>query len=255
MNAITELSQRVAATGVAVASISNSNHLGRLAWYAEHVAANGNVLIATTTSEALVHPWGGRVAMLGTNPLAIGIPAEPHPFVLDMATGVVSMGLIHDRASRGQKLQEGWALDADGFPTVDAARAVTGAIAPFGGAKGYGLGLALEVLVAALTGSALGRHVHGTLDEESVCNKGDVFILLSGSNSAVPAISSYLAEIRAVAPLHASAPVQAPGDGSRARRERAYRDGIALPERLSMELLRLAAARHAKEGDVSQGSA
>jgi LDH2 family malate/lactate/ureidoglycolate dehydrogenase len=240
MNAIEQLKERLPRTGVAVAGISNSNHLGRLAWYAEQVAADGHVLIATTTSEALVHPWGGRVAMLGTNPLAIGVPSAPHPLVLDMATGIVSMGLVHDHAARGEPLQQGWALDAEGTPTVDADRAVNGAIAPFGGAKGYGLGLALEVLVTALTGSALGTDVHGTLDHERVCNKGDVFVLLSAESSAFPAIAGYLDQIRAVAPIHPSAPVRVPGDRSVVRRQDSQEHGIQLPERLSAELHDLA---------------
>ncbi len=100
MAALDALCERVRDTGVAVASIANNNHLGMLAWYAEKIAARGFTLIALSTSEALVHPWGGRRAMLGTNPIAIGVPALPRPFVLDMATSLVSMGQIHDFAHR-----------------------------------------------------------------------------------------------------------------------------------------------------------
>nr|WP_201762373.1 Ldh family oxidoreductase [Pseudarthrobacter psychrotolerans] len=124
--ALTEISQRAKKTGVALAAISNSNHLGMLAIYAEDVARKGQVLIALTTSEALVHPWGGRKALLGTNPVAIGVPAEPHPFVLDMATGLVSMGKVHDYAHRRQSLEPGWALDGHGDPTLDASAAKDG---------------------------------------------------------------------------------------------------------------------------------
>ena len=77
---------------------------------------------------------------------------SPHPMVLDMATGLVSMGKIHDHANRNAPIPLGWALDENGDPTTDAAAAKKGAIAPFGGPKGYALGLAFEVLVSSLAG-------------------------------------------------------------------------------------------------------
>src|ERR1700722_701684 len=170
ISALDALRARVRHSGIAIAAIRNSNHLGMLAWYGESVAQDGLILIAATTSEALVHPWGGKRALLSTNPLCIAVPATPEPLVLDMATSLVSMGRIHDHANRGEPIPEGWALDADGNPTTDAAAAKSGAIAPFGGAKGYALGLALELLVMSLAGSAIGTAVHGTLDSQSECN-------------------------------------------------------------------------------------
>src|SRR5699024_7432337 len=89
-HALDAVSDRARETGLAMATISNSNHIGMLSLYAERIAMAGQVLIGLTTSEALVHPWGGRDAMLGTNPITIGVPAEPEPFVFDMATGLVS---------------------------------------------------------------------------------------------------------------------------------------------------------------------
>ena len=77
-----------------------------------------------------MHPFGGRKAMIGTNPIAIGVPADPIPMVLDMATGLVSMGKIHDHANRGAPIPLGWALDENGDPTTDATAAKKGAIAP-----------------------------------------------------------------------------------------------------------------------------
>lgn len=221
--ALTEISQKAKKTGVALAAINNSNHLGMLAIYAEDVARKGQVLIALTTSEALVHPWGGRKALLGTNPVAIGVPAEPHPFVLDMATGVVSMGKVHDYANRGKALEPGWALDGQGDPTLDASAAKNGAIAPFGQAKGYALGLAFEVLVASLTGTSMGTDIRGTLDSTQVCNKGDVFIVVEPA--AQPgAVSAYLDLVRACEPSDPARPVLVPGD--RAQRIR-HASGIA----------------------------
>ncbi len=232
--------KRARQTGIAVVAIANNNHLGMLSWYVERVALGGQAAIALSTSEALVHPWGGRKAMLGTNPIAIGVPADPHPLVLDMATSIVSMGKIHDHAHRGEPIPAGWALDEAGESTTDAVAAKAGAIAPFGGAKGYALGLALEVLVTCLTGAALGTEVAGTLDAEHPCNKGDVFIVIDPISSALAGISAYLDAIRACPPGVAGRPVMVPGDGSRARRAERMATGIPVAEEVWKQIRVLA---------------
>jgi len=220
LEALDKVSKRARETGVAIAAIRNSDHLGMLAWYAERIAQEGQILVALTISEALVHPWGGSEAMLGTNPIAIGIPAEPEPFVLDMATSLISMGKIHDYANRGTPIPSGWAVDMDGQPTTDAQSAKRGAIAPFGGAKGYGLGLSFELLVVALTGSAIGREVVGTLDSKFPCNKGDIFIVLEPATGAKQIIGSFIDSLRASRPTDHRNPVRVPSD--RARQTRAH---------------------------------
>lgn len=232
---------RARQTGIAVAAITNNNHLGMLGWYVERVARAGQTAIALTTSEALVHPWRGRTAMLGTNPIAIGVPATPHPFVLDMATSMVSMGKIHDHAHRGEPIPDDWALDAAGEPTTDPEAARHGAIAPFGGAKGYGLGLAVEVLVTALTGAALGSEVAGTLDADRPCNKGDVFIVVDPvSGAAAGGISAYLDALRACPPSRPGSPVMVPGDGSRLRRAERLAGGVPVADDVWSEICALA---------------
>lgn len=234
MAAIRALCDRVGETGVAVAAIRRANHLGILSPYVEHAADRGLVGLALTTSEALVHPWGGRTALVGTNPIAVAVPADPEPFVLDMATGAVSMGRILNHVHRGAPLEAGWAVDERGEPTLDPAAAAGGAISPFGGAKGYALGLAFELIVATLTATALGREVTGTLDADTECTKGDVLIVLDparfGAVGVGKAAGAYLAELRAAPPQPGHDGVAIPGDRARARRRRALGDGIEVPE-------------------------
>jgi LDH2 family malate/lactate/ureidoglycolate dehydrogenase len=234
--------------GIAIAAINNCNHLGALAYYAEQVAQQGLTIIGLTISEALVHPWGGRKAMIGTNPIAIGVPADPHPMVLDMATGLVSMGKIHDHANRGAPIPEGWALDDNGDPTTDAVAAKKGAISPFGGPKGYALGIAFEVLVASLALSGIGTHVKGTLDSVEVSNKGDLFIVIAPQHAAAAKaiVTAYLDDIRNAAPADPGHPVMAPGDRARLTREKSLKDGVTLDDGLWADLNRLAA--ESKEG-------
>jgi L-2-hydroxycarboxylate dehydrogenase (NAD+) len=241
MHALDAICPRAADDGIAIVAIHNSNHLGMLAWYVEHVARQGLVLIALTTSEALVHPWGGKKAMLGTNPIAIGVPGDPHPLILDMATSLVAMGKVHDHANRNVPIPEGWALDADGNPTTDAHAAKAGALAPFGGPKGYALGLAIELLVTALSGAEIGTRVRGTLDSTEVCNKGDVFIAIAPKNSQSVRhlIDGYLSEIRACDPADPGRPVAVPGDRARASRVTALTHGLSIDDGLWRDLMTL----------------
>ncbi len=240
--ALDAAASRADETGIAVAAIRNSNHVGMLGWYAERMAGKGFTIIALSTSEALVHPWGARRAMIGTNPIAIGIPTGGEPFMMDMATSVVSMGEIHDHAHRKVPLQPGWALDAEGRPTTDAEAAKAGSIAPFGQAKGYALGLAFELLVASLAGAALGRDIRGTLDDIEVCNKGDVFIVIKGQQRDLQA---YLADIRATEQADGSGGVLIPGERGRACRSDRLRNGVPVADEVWKKLHILAGAEAA----------
>ena len=256
VSALDALKERARRSGIAIGGIRNSNHIGMLAWYGDYVAREGLILIATTTSEALVHPWHGRRALIGTNPLCIAVPASPEPLVLDMATSLISMGKIHDHANRGEPIPEGWALDAQGRPTTDAQAAKAGAIAPFGGAKGYALGLALEVLVTSLAGSAIGTGVVGTLDSDRVCNKGDVFIVISPQQSAAVAatIHAYLDEIRASGVPDAGRLVTVPGDRSREARALSIAQGVDVDDALWRQILALLPASFPSDFKVSSHS-
>ena len=243
MAALDTIVPRAKEDGIAIAAIRNTNHLGALAYYAEHVASLGLTCISLTISEALVHPFGGRKAMIGTNPIAIGVPSTPHPMVLDMATGLVSMGKIHDHANRGAPIPLGWALDENGDPTTDASAAKKGAIAPFGGAKGYALGIAFEVLVASLAVSAIGTDVKGTLDSVNVSNKGDLFIVIAPphAEAAKALVTEYLDSIRAAAPADPEHPVLAPGDRAHKVRAQSEKRGVYLDDGLWADLQKLAA--------------
>lgn len=244
MATIGQLARIVAQHGVAVAAIRDANHIGMLSYYAEAAARMGLASIIMSTSEALVHPYGGTQAMLGTNPIAIGVPTDDEPFILDLATSTVSMGKIHHHALCGQAIPEGWAVDGQGRPTTDANAAKGGSIAPFGGAKGYGLGLAVELLVAALAGSAFAPEVRGTLDDSHEANKGDVAILIDPNAGGGDGgrLAAFLDRVRASRPLDPDQPVAVPGDGARSRRASALTAGIELPQEIYERLAALDAA-------------
>jgi len=235
--AIDQLSAKAEETGIAIAAITNSNHIGMLGWYTERLAEKGFTAIALSTSEALVHPWGARHAMIGTNPIAISVPTSGEPFTMDTATSVVSMGEIYDHAHRQAPIPGHWALDAEGNPTTDPEAAKNGALAPFGQAKGYALGLAFELLVSSLAGAALGRDVHGTLDDTEICNKGDIFIVIKGPCRD---LQGYLAEIRSMQPAAGFEEVMIPGERGRACRQKRLAEGVPLADEVWGKLQSLA---------------
>src|SRR5262249_23149849 len=143
-------------TGAAAVAIANCSHVGLVGYYVELAAREDMIGILFGKAEGWVHPYGGTEKLLGTNPLAIAIPTNGDPLLLDMATSATSAGKVYEAVAAGRKLAEGEAIDPSGAPTTDPAAALEGALSPVGGAKGYGLGLALELLGAVLTGVAPG---------------------------------------------------------------------------------------------------
>lgn len=237
--AIELISERARSTGVALAAISNSNHLGMLAPYVERIARAEQVGIALTTSEALVHSFGGSKKMIGTNPLAVAVPGGARPFVLDMATSRVSMGEILACRDLDKVIPLDWALDQEGKATSDASEAANGSINPFGGAKGYGLALAIELVVATLTSSALGLKIRGTLDPTEQCTKGDVFLAVDAASMGISDIrleaTTYLGEIRAERDGRGCS-VDVPGDRSSRLRQERLATGVPVAEQLWLRL-------------------
>jgi L-2-hydroxycarboxylate dehydrogenase (NAD+) len=216
---------------VGVAAIRRAGHIGILTPYLERLARAGFVSLVFTTSEALVHPAGGSVALVGTNPVGIGVPTSGDPLLIDLATAAMSAGEIIAHAERGEPLPPDRAVGPDGRPTTDPQLARAGAISPFGGAKGFALGLGIELLVAALTSTALGTDVRGTLDTVHPVTKGDVVLALplESTGSELAALEHYLTALRESPPAPGHDAVRLPGDRARAERARRIHDGIPYP--------------------------
>jgi L-2-hydroxycarboxylate dehydrogenase (NAD+) len=221
--------------GVSVLTVRNAAHIGMVGYYAERRANEGLVCIAFTTTEALVHPFGGAEALVGTNPIAVGIPGNPRPFLLDMATSVSAMGRIITFKHRGEKIPEGWAVDKDGTPTTDPDAALKGSLSPAGGPKGYGLGIMIGMLAGLLPAMPTGREVLGTLDTDYRCTVGDLFIMMDpksfpGADTLADGVTKYLDELRASRPGTGFRQVMVPGDPEYRLREERLVKGIPHPE-------------------------
>jgi LDH2 family malate/lactate/ureidoglycolate dehydrogenase len=170
--------------GCGMVSVRNSNHYG-IAGYYSLMAARANLLgISMTNSEAIGVPTFGRQAMLGTNPIALAMPAEPVIFSYDAATTVVPRGKLEVYNKNGRPLPEQWALDREGRPSTDADKVLNsiinkleGGISPLGGSgelhgghKGYGLGVIVEIFTAVLSGGLTSNHINLTPDLNGICH-------------------------------------------------------------------------------------
>lgn len=149
--------------GTCAMAICHSHTCTSLGYFTAQIANAGLIGIGFTNASAVVSPPGGNQAVLGTNPIAMSIPAESGgiAFQFDQSTSAVALGKITMAASAGEKIPLGWAVDGEGNPTDDPQAALAGSLVSTGGYKGYGFGLMAEVLAAAVTGSVNSLDVKG----------------------------------------------------------------------------------------------
>lgn len=151
--------QRAAQLGLTAVSVANSGHCGALGLYTVPGIEAGLITLAFSNGPAVMAPWGAATPLLSTSPLAAGIPTRPRPTIIDMATSAVARGKIASYAAREEELPPGWALDSGGHPTTDPRAALSGLLAPMGGAKGFALALLVEALAGGLAGPNLSAGV------------------------------------------------------------------------------------------------
>jgi (2R)-3-sulfolactate dehydrogenase (NADP+) len=153
--AVKESISRAKRSGVSFVGVTNSHHMGALAYHLAPIAQAGMVGMAFTISPSAINAWGGKRAFYGTNPVAAVFPRkDAEPIVVDLSLTEVTRGKIMVYAKEGKPIPLGWAVDKYGNPTTDAKSALTGSLNAIGGAKGAALALMVEVLCVALTGAA-----------------------------------------------------------------------------------------------------
>ena len=140
--------------GVAVVCANNAWFSGRLAYYVERAARQGFIAMHTTNTTARVAPYGGVDRLMGTNPFAIAFPSDDDPIIIDIGTSATTWGDVVLARTKGEPLAEGVAVNPAGQATRDPQEALDGAILPWGGARGSGLALAVQLL-GILAGSEL----------------------------------------------------------------------------------------------------
>ncbi len=235
-------------TGIAGVAVCNSNHFGTAAYYCRMACEEGMALIAATNSPPGIAPWGGRQAYFGTNPIAFGFPTrrEP-PVIVDLSSSVVARGKVILAAKQREPIPEGWAIDESGETTTDAQAALKGAMLPLGGAdggaKGYALALAVEMMAGVLSGAAFGPGV-GNLyrdGEEPPADVGHFFILLDlscwmGLEDYYSRIERFLEEIKASPRAAGAEEILYPGERRHGNYLRNLKEGIVLSPAVREEL-------------------
>lgn len=173
--------QKAKETGIAIVGVHDSNHFGVTGYYTDMAVMQDMIGIVVANTEPAVAPLGGKEPILGTNPIAIGIPSNKNYVSVDMATSASARGKLLEAVRKGQKIPENVALDVDGNPTIDPEAALKGSILPFGAHKGYALAFMIEILAGPLVRAASGKAVTGTANPEEMCTKGDLIIAIDPS--------------------------------------------------------------------------
>jgi LDH2 family malate/lactate/ureidoglycolate dehydrogenase len=249
MTMATELAvAKAESAGLAWVGTVRSNHAGAAGVYPAMVARRGLIGLYMAVANAnAMPPWGGDTRLLGTNPLAIGLPTgDGPPFLLDIATTAVSHGTIRVAAMAGEPMPEGWVVDGEGRPMTDPARAEEGFLVPIGGHKGSGLNIAIGLLAGVLNGAAFGRSVVDHLSDLSTpTNTGQSLLVLRPdlfmpAPQALASISRHLDELRRSGRAD-GAPLRLPGDRAAALEAENRRHGVPVPAPLRDRLVALAA--------------
>ncbi|MEA2990830.1 MAG: L-2-hydroxycarboxylate dehydrogenase [Alphaproteobacteria bacterium] len=228
-------------SGVGWVGVRRSNHSGAGSTYAAIPLAHDMVGIYSAVSASnFMAPWGGAEPLLGTNPIAIAIPAgREAPIVLDIATSVVSNGAIQTHAREGKPLPVGWVISReDGEPITDGKRLAEGMFVPVGTYKGSGLAIVLGLLGGPLNRAAFGRDVKDTTAEQTRETNTGHFIVALDVTRFLP-LDTFKAEIdRHVRDLSSSrklpgvSEIRIPGQGRVLRRADREKNGVPLSETL-----------------------
>lgn len=229
--------------GVGLVGVKNSNHFGTGAFYVKQAIEKDLILMVLSNASQTMPPTGGVKPFLGTNPLAVGVPAgKQSPFVLDMATSVVARGKIIVEAEKGNSIPEGWAIDKNGQSTTNPQAALEGSVLPLGGAKGYGISMFIDILAGVLTGAGFGKYVNNMYENwEEPQNVGHIFLAID-IKKFMPLehfkerMDQYISELKAEPKAVGVEEIFIPGEIEERRSEERKKSGIVLPVKVAQTL-------------------
>lgn len=170
-------------SGIYSVLCKNCNTYGPAFYYTKMAIDQHMIGITFCNSPSAMAPWGGYDKMLGTNPLAVGIPGlNKGPILFDMATSIVAKSKINEARKNGENIPEGWAIDLEGNSTTDPVAAINGMILPMAGAKGYGLAMVIDIIAGVLSGAAYLNHIERFYSKTNDCmNVGQYFMVINPS--------------------------------------------------------------------------
>ena len=224
-------------SGVALLAVRNSHHAGVLGFPVADLAEQGLVALGFANSPASLAPYGGKKVTFGTNPLAMACPRkDAPPLVIDLSMGLLARGKILQAAKKGELIPEGAAVDAQGNPTRDPAKAFDGALLPFGGPKGYALALMVEIMSAALTGASLAIEASSLFTPDGPAPRlGQSFLIM---DPAATAGANFVDRVEQLLTFITDQPgTRLPGDRRIGLSQQAHQsNSIELPDDLLAEL-------------------
>jgi LDH2 family malate/lactate/ureidoglycolate dehydrogenase len=245
LQAIDLAMERAAEHGLAAVGVKESTHLGALGYYTRRAADKGFISFAFQNGPTIVPPFGSITAMFSTNPFSYGVPAaEEDPIVYDVATTTVAGNKILLAKKRGDPtIPADWANDDQGRPTTDTQAASVFHMQWFGGHKGYGLAILVDLLAGVLVGSSFGRtevtasELHG----KDRISKGYLFIVLDparfmpGADFAA-SVDVLIRDIHSAEAADGVERVYVPGEIEQIRYHRSVSEGLNLSDGVFNEL-------------------
>lgn len=224
--------------GVGVCLAKNTTHWGRAHAYANRAAQAGFIGICTTNAIPTMALGGAKKAVIGNNPLAIGIPGanSAEPIVLDMAMSQAAVGKVGTWLREGKTLPGNWGLDANGNPTNDAKAILGGAVLPMGEHKGAGLAVMFELLTAALAGAAFTQQIRSNDSSGLDPQASKIFIALNPAAFIEPVAfqqqtAAFIAYLKEDA-----APFSYPGERGWETRDKQLATGVELHNEIVQQL-------------------
>jgi len=228
------------ATGVGWVGARMSNHAGPAALYVTMPLHHDMIgLYFAVGSNNHLPAWGSSESLLGTNPMAVAVPAhEESAIVLDMAPTVAAYGKVRLKAQRGEPMPVGWMIDKQGKPLTDPKRADEGHLLPIGDYKGYGLSLIIGILAGALNRAALGREVVDFVKETGKATNTGQAIAAIAIDAFMPAadfrrnVDQVVRDMRNSQKLPGVERIYLPGEQSHAKLLDRRARGVPMPKAL-----------------------
>lgn len=232
--------EKARAVGIAVVAAYDTWYTGMLSYYAEMAAAEGLVTMIASNASPWVAPHGSSEGRFGTNPICFGFPSTGDPVIWDIGTSAIIHAEVTMHRRLGKPLPEGVAFDPAGQPTRDPVAALAGAFTAWGGAKGSGLGLAVQLLGVMAGSPAIPPELAGF---------GFVIVaisptLFSSEEEYRTQVAQYAEAVRTARPVEHGTPVRMPFDRSTAERRRRQAEGeIEIADEIYDALEKMAKSR------------
>lgn len=248
--------ERARQFGIGAVAVRHAFHFGGAFRYVTAAAETGLIGIAAANTRPLIPAPGGAAAVIGNNPLAIGVPSNAEPIVLDMALSEAALGKIRIAAAEGREIPPTWATDSSGVPTTDPEAAIAGLLLPAAGPKGYGLAFMLDVLTGVLSGGAFGAGVQGLYSNPDTPNDCAHFFLaldpaaFGGADAFATRVDELAAQVSASPTAPGVDRVLLPGQLEAERHAAARADGVRVERSVIDNLREVAAGLGVDLGDL-----